>query len=73
MKNLTHFTEKKVGRYNVIEGDKGGKLTLDSFSAKLIFTQRLESPAFQFEHQISWKVDASFCGNQSKIHSKSKH
>ena len=31
-----------------------------------------ESPSFQIEHKINWKVDASSHGIQSKIHLKSK-
>ena len=31
-----------------------------------------ESPGFQIEHQINWKVDASSRGIQSKTHLKSK-
>ena len=54
------------------KGDKGGKLIFDRSSAKPIFTQKLESPDFQIEQQINWKVDACSRGIQSKIHSKSK-
>ena len=35
---------------HVIEGDKGGKLIFEHFSAKPIFTQKLESPGFQIKH-----------------------
>ena len=46
----------------------------DRSSAKRIFTQKLESPGFQIEHQINREVDASYCVIQSKIHSKyNKH
>ena len=51
---------------------KGGKLIFDCSGAKPIFTQKLESPGIQIEHQINQKVDASSRGIQSKIHSKSK-
>ena len=36
-----------------LEGEKGGKLIFDRSSAKLIFTQKLESPGFQIKHQIN--------------------
>ena len=39
-----------------------------STSAKQIFTQKSESPGFQIEHQINWKVDATSCGIESKIY-----
>ena len=39
--------------YTSLEGDKGGKLIFDRSSVKPIFTQKLESPAFQIEHQIN--------------------
>ena len=39
--------------YTLQEGDKGGKLIFDRSSAKPIFTQKLESPGFQIEHQIN--------------------
>ena len=58
--------------YTLQDGDKDGKLIFDRSSAKPIFTQKLESPGFQIEHQMNWKVDASSRGVQSKIHSKSK-
>ena len=58
--------------YTSLERDKGGKLIFDRSSVKSIFTQKLESPAFQMEHLINWKVDASSRAIQSKIHSKSK-
>ena len=35
------------------EGDKGGKLIFHRSSAKPIFTQKLESPGSQIEHQIN--------------------
>ena len=35
-----------------------------SFSAKQISTQKFESPGFQIEHKINWKVDSSFRGIQ---------
>ena len=47
-------------------------MIFDSSSAKQIFTQKFESPGFQIEHKINWKVDASSRGIQSKIHLKSK-
>ena len=39
--------------YTLQEGDKGGKLIFDWSSAKPIFTQKLELPSFQIEHQIN--------------------
>ena len=39
--------------YTSLEGDKGGKLIFDRSSVKPIFTQKLESPVFQIEHQIN--------------------
>ena len=39
-------------------------MIFDSSSAKQIFTQKFESPSFQIEHKINWKVDASSCGIQ---------
>ena len=39
---------------------------MNSSSAKQIFTQKFESPAFQIERKINWKVDASSRGIQSK-------
>ena len=45
--------------------NKGGKLIFNCSSAELIFTQKLESPGFQIEQKINWKVDASSCGIQS--------
>ena len=39
--------------------------------AKQIFTQKFELPSLQIKHHINWKVDASSCGIQSKIHLKS--
>ena len=47
-------------------------LIFDSSSAKQSFTQKFESPGFQIEHKINWKVDASSRGIQSKINLKSK-
>ena len=54
------------------EGVKGGKLIPDCSSAKQIVIQEFKSPGFQIKHQISWKVDASSRGIQSKIQLKSK-
>ena len=34
-------------------GDKDGELIFDRSSAKLIFTQKLESPGFQIEDQLN--------------------
>ena len=48
--------------YTLYEGDKGGKLIFDRSSAKSIFTQKLESPGFQINHQINRKVDPSSRG-----------
>ena len=39
--------------FTLQEGDKGEKLIFDRSSAKPIFTQKLESPSFQIEHQIN--------------------
>ena len=39
--------------YTLQDGDKGGKLIFDRSSAKPIFTQKLESPGFQIEHQMN--------------------
>ena len=60
----------------VSEGSKwqmGGKLIFDHSSIKPIFTQKLESPGFQIEHQITWKVVSSSGYIQWNIHSKSMH
>ena len=42
-----------------MEGVKGGKIIFDRSSTKRIFTDKFESPGFQIEHQMNWKVDAS--------------
>ena len=57
---------------NLENGSKAHSMIFDSTSAKQIFTQKFESPSFQIEHKINWKVDASSRVIQSKIHSKSK-
>ena len=42
-----------VDCYYTLLRDKGGKLIFDRSSIKPIFTQKLESPGFQIEHQIT--------------------
>ena len=61
-----------VDSYNTLSGVKGGKLIFDHSSAKQILTQKFESPGFQIEHQLNWKIDAYSRGIQSKTHLKSK-
>ena len=39
--------------YTLYEGGKGGKLIFDRSSAKPIFTQKIESPGFEIDHQIN--------------------
>ena len=39
--------------YHTLRRDKGGKFIFDRSSIKPIFTQNLESPGFQIEHQIT--------------------
>ena len=56
----------------VMRRSQGWKVIFDSSRAKQIFTLKFESPGFQIEQKINWKVDASSRGIQSKIHLKSK-
>ena len=70
-RDLVGFALTVTTRYNNV-GEKGGKPIFDLSSAKPIFNQKLESPGFQIEHQINWKVQASSRVIQSKTHSKSK-
>ena len=56
---MSHSTWKMVRRLEDIHPE--------IWSAKQIFTQKFESPGFQIEHKINWKVDASSRGIQSKV------
>ena len=72
LSDLVGFALTLTTRLYEKESRVEGSMIFDSSSAKQIFTQKFESPGFQIEHKMNWKVDASSRGIQLKIHLKSK-
>ena len=69
LSDLVGFALTLTARYKK-ESRMESSLKFRPPNAKQIFTEKFESPGFQIEHQINWKVDASSRGIQSHLKSK---